>query len=90
MATTSSTTTIRPTRTKRWAIPAGALALTAAVLGVVALATPASADDPGTGSHIMECQSGIVTSGDVQMSAASATRVSSADIGTIPADCTLR
>ena len=90
MATTRSTTTAGTTRSKRWAFPATALALTAAVLGVVAVATPALANDPGPSSHIIECQSGIVTNGDVQMSAASATRVSSADIGTLPADCILR
>jgi hypothetical protein len=75
---------------KRWAIPTGVVALSAAVLGVLALATPALADDPSD-SRVLECRSGIVTQGDVQMSASTATRVPAAQLpDTTPGDCSLR
>ena len=61
--TAGSTTTTRSK--KRWAIPAGAVALGAAVLGVLALATPVFANDPGP-TRVLECRSGIVTQGDVR------------------------
>jgi hypothetical protein len=96
---TESTTTIGSTSTarstkrqpkKRWAIPAGALALSAAVLGVLAVATPVFASDPGP-SRVLECRSGIVTQGDVQMSASTATRVPAAQLpDTTPGGCSLR
>jgi hypothetical protein len=89
METARTTNATRTTR-KRWGIPAGALALSAALLGVVALAVPAMADDP-SGSRIIECRSGIVTVGDAQMSALSATRVPAAQLpDTTPGDCSLR
>ncbi len=91
MVTTSTTETTRTTPRKRWAIPAGALALSAALLGVVSLATPALAGDPSSGSHIIECRSGIVTDGDVQMSALTVTRVPAAQLpDTTPGDCSVR
>ena len=95
---TESTTTIGSTSTtrskkrlkKRWAIPTGALALSAAVLGVLAVATPVFASDPGP-SRVLECRSGIVTQGDVQMSASTATRVPAAQLpDTTPGGCSLR
>ena len=80
----------RTTRRRRWGIPAGALALSGALLGVVALAAPTMADEPN-GSHILECRSGIVTDGDVQMSALSVTRVPAAQLpDTAPGDCSVR
>ena len=86
--TAGSTSTTRSK--KRWAIPAGALALSAAVLGVLALATPVFANDP-SGSRVLECHSGIDTQGDTQMSAATATRVPVAQLpDTTPGDCSLR
>jgi hypothetical protein len=86
--TAGSTSTTRSK--KRWAIPAGALALSAAVLGVLALATPVFANDP-SGPRVLECHSGIVTQGDTQMSAATATRVPAAQLpDTTPGDCSLR
>ncbi len=100
--TTESTATIGSTTTtaiatiaahqlkKRWAIPTGALALSAAVLGVLALATPVFANDPSP-SRVLECRSGIVTQGDVQMSASTATRVPAAQLpDTTPGGCSLR
>ena len=85
-----TTRTTHTTQRKRWGIPAGALALSAALLGVVALAAPAMADDP-SGSRILECRSGIVTDGDVQMSALNVTRVPAAQLpDTTPGDCSLR
>jgi hypothetical protein len=90
METARSTQSTRTTQRKRWGIPAGALALCAALLGVLALAAPAMADDP-SGSHILECRSGIVTDGDVQMSSLSVTRVPAAQLpDTTPGDCSLR
>jgi hypothetical protein len=90
MKTTRTTGSTRTTRTRRWAIPLGTLALGAAALGVVSLATPALASDPG-GSRVLECRSGIVTQGDVQMSAATATRVPAAQLpDTTPGGCSLR
>jgi hypothetical protein len=48
------------------------------------------ADDP-TGSRVLECRSGIVTDGDVQMSALTVTRVPAAQLpDTTPGDCSLR
>ena len=62
----------------------------AALLGVVALAAPAMADDP-SGSRILECRSGIVTDGDVSDVGALATRVPAAQLpDTTPGDCSLR
>ncbi len=90
METARTTNATRTTQRKRWGIPAGALALCAALFGVVALAVPAMADDP-SGSRIIECRSGIVTSGDTQMSALSVTRVPAAQLpDTTPGDCSLR
>ena len=89
-ATKITTRSHRSRVTKRWAIPTGVLALSAAVLGLVALATPALADDPSD-SRVLECRSGIVTQGDVQMSASTATRVPAAQLpDTTPGDCSLR
>jgi hypothetical protein len=91
MATTSTTETTRTTQSKRWSIPACALALSAAMLGVVALAVPAMAENQSSGSHIIECRSGIVTDGDVQMSALTVTRVPAAQLpDTTPGDCSVR
>jgi hypothetical protein len=85
---TSTTGSANSVRKPRWAIPLGVLTLSAAALGV--FATPALASEP-SGSRVLECRSGIVTQGDVQMSAATATRVPAAQLpDTTPGDCSLR
>jgi len=90
MSTTRTTESTRTGRHRRWAIPLGALALGAAALGVVSIATPALANNPSD-SRVLECRSGIVTQGDVQMSAATATRVPAAQLpDTTPGGCSLR
>jgi hypothetical protein len=86
METTRNTGTIQ---SRLWSIPAGALTLSAVLLCVVAMAAPAMADE--VGSRVLECRSGIVTDGDVQMSALTVTRVPAAPLpDTTPGDCSLR
>jgi hypothetical protein len=72
------------------ALPAKAVALCAAVLGVmtIGLAIPASADDPATG--IIECRSGIVTQDGVSMSSMVVARTPAAQLPDTPGDCSLR
>ena len=77
-------------RIPRWRILAGAVALTATSFGVVALATPASADDPSGSTAVVECRSGIVTQGDVQTSSLSVTRIPSGSIPDVPGGCTVQ
>jgi hypothetical protein len=56
----------------------------------VSWATPALADDHANGSRIVECRSGIVTDGDVQMSALTVTRLPAAQLPLTPGDCSTR
>ena len=74
----------------RWRILAGSVALAATSVGVAALATPASADDPHRDTVIVECDSGIVTQGDIQTSALSVTRVPADALTDVPGGCVVR
>ena len=75
---------------RRWRILAGTVALTATAIGVAAVATPASADDPHRDTVIVECSSGIVTQGDIQTSALSVARVPADALTDVPGGCVTR
>jgi hypothetical protein len=79
-------------RRRRWAW------ITIATVGLLSasafLAVPAIADDGGAPNHdtvpngrVVVCESGVDSKGDIQMSAASATRVASDDTTPLPEGC---
>jgi hypothetical protein len=76
----------------RWRLLVGSVALGAAALGLAGSglqAATASADEAPSGTTIVECHSGTVTNGDVQMSAAFAAKVPAGEHPEIPGDCTV-
>ena len=80
MSNTRTTGSTPTGRQRRWAAP----------LGVVSVATSALANNE-SGSRILECRSGIVTHGDIQMSVATATSVPTALLpDTTSGSCSLR
>jgi hypothetical protein len=87
-----TTATPQPVRShrRRWAwitIATTGLLSVSALLAVPAIAdsTPA----PGT-DHVIVCDSGVETSGDIQISAATATRVADGDTTPLPENCLMR
>ena len=87
---TVSPAPVRPHR-RRWAW------ITIATTGLLSvsafLAVPAIADDaPSSPSHdrVLVCDTGVETNGDIQISAASATRVADGDTTPVPEMCALR
>jgi hypothetical protein len=64
---------------------AGFAALAVTSSGVAAAADPA--DQAPSDTHVVQCSSGIVTQGDVQMSSAYATRVPAGEQADLPGGC---
>src|SRR5438876_496646 len=102
---TRRSVTRRPKGSIRGSTALSAYATPATVLpgalacGVVALAGPASADDPSRGvakasnasnTSFVECTTGIVTDGDVQMSALLVTRDAATLPDSTPGECSVR
>jgi hypothetical protein len=94
MASIDTDTTVSPqpvSRRRRWAW------ITVATVGLVSasafLAVPAIADSGGSPSDttstdkVVVCESSVDTQGDVQMSAATATRVADGDTTPVPEGC---
>ena len=80
-------------RGRRGRILVGTLALGAISLitlgSGIAVANGGSSDDSGNDTAIVECHSGTVTDGDIQMSAASATKVSRVELPDLPGGCSV-
>jgi hypothetical protein len=77
-------------RGQRWRLLVGSVALGAAALGLSGAgiqAASASADEAPSGTAVVECTSGTVTSGDIQMSAAYATRIPAGEHPDLPGGC---
>ena len=76
-------------RRRRWRSSIGAVALGAAALVLTSCGVPATTttDDAPSGTTVVECSSGTITSGDVQMSALSVTKVPPAERPDFPGDC---
>jgi hypothetical protein len=68
----------------------GAVALGATTLGVASVATPASATDPIRDTITVECTTGTVTEGDVQMSAMVVAKIPSSALPDVPEGCVAR
>jgi hypothetical protein len=95
MTTLSPDTTVTPepirSRRRRWAW------ITIATVGILSasafLAIPAIAESSGTpgptpgSGRVVVCETGIETNGDIQMSAATATRVADGDTTPAPEGC---
>jgi len=80
---TNTDTTSTSRRRKAWAL----VALGVAALGIGSVATPALADS-GSGDAprgVIECTSGVITDGEVSMSALTVTRTDT--LPTSPGDC---
>ena len=80
-------------RGQRWRLLVGSVALGAAALGLttsgIATATAAT-DEAPSGTTVVACDSGIITSGDVQMSALTVTKVPAGEHPDVPGDCTVQ
>ena len=77
-------------RGRLWRPSVGAVALGAAALGLTSCGVPgttATTDEAPSGTTVVECSSGTITSGDVQMSALSVTKVPAGEHPDIPGDC---
>jgi len=91
MTSVSTDTTVSPqpvrTHRRRWAW------ITIATIGLLSasafVAVPAIADSTSTPSHdrVVVCESDVETKGDLQMSAATATRVADGDTTPAPEGC---
>jgi hypothetical protein len=80
-------------RGARWRLLVGSVALGAAALGLSSCGFPsttATTDDAPSGTTVVECTSGTITSGDVQMSALTVTRVADGEHPDLPGDCTVQ
>jgi hypothetical protein len=79
-------------RGRRWRLQAGSVALGAAALGLSSCGFPtttAATDEAPSGTTIVECSSGTITSGDIQLSALNVTRVPAGEHPDFPGDCTV-
>ncbi len=80
-------------RGRRWRLLVGSVALGAAALGLSSCgfpATTASIDEAPSGTAVVECSSGTVTQGDVQMSALFVAKVPAGDQPDVPGGCTVK
>jgi hypothetical protein len=80
-------------RGQRWRLLVGSVALGAAALGLSSCgfpATTATTGDTPSSTAVVECSSGTVTSGDIQMSALNVTRVPAGEHPDVPGDCTVQ
>jgi hypothetical protein len=80
-------------RGRRWRLLVGSVALGAAALGLSSCGFPASTaatDEAPSGTAVVECSSGTVTSGDISMSALHVTRIPAGEHPDVPGDCTVQ
>ena len=77
-------------RFRQWRILAGTVALGATALGIASSAAPASATDPYRDTITVECTTGIVTQGDVQMSAMTVAKIPASALPDVPGGCVAR
>jgi hypothetical protein len=80
-------------RGQRWRLLVGSVALGAAALGLSSCGFPASTgatDEAPSGTTVVECNSGTITNGDVQMSALTVTKVPAGEHPDVPGDCTVQ
>ena len=80
-------------RGRRWQLLVGTVALGAATLGLSSCGFPASTvatDEAPSNTAVVECSSGTITQGDIQMSALSVTRVPAGEQPDIPGGCTVK
>ena len=80
-------------RGQRWRLLVGSVALGAAALGLSSCgfpATTASTDEAPSGTAVVECSSGTVTQGDVQMSALFVAKVPAGEQPDVPGGCTVK
>lgn len=80
-------------RGQRWRLLVGSVALGAAALGLSSCGFPASTastDEAPSGTAVVECNSGIITQGEVHMSALSVTRIPAGEHPDVPGDCTVQ
>ena len=77
---------------QRWRILVGSVALVAAplVLSSGGFAAATAATDSPSGTAVVECSSGTVTQGDIQMSALVVTRVPAGEQPDVPGGCTVQ
>jgi hypothetical protein len=81
-------------RGTRWRLLVGSVALGAAALGLSSYglsAASASADDTPSGTQVVQCSSGTITNGDIQMSALVVTKVPAGEQPPdLPGGCTVQ
>jgi hypothetical protein len=78
---------------QRWRLLVGTVALGAAALGLSSCGFPASTaatDEAPSNTAVVECSSGTVTQGDIEMSALSVTRVPAGEQPDVPGGCTVK
>ena len=77
-------------RGSRWRLLVGSVALGAAALGLTSCGFPASTastDEPPSSTSVVECTSGTVTQGDIQMSAQVVERAPGGEHPDFPGGC---
>ena len=77
----------------RWRLLVGTAALGAAALGLSSGGFPASAaatDEAPSNTAVVECSSGTITQGDIQMSALTVTKVPAGEQPDVPGGCTVK
>jgi hypothetical protein len=80
-------------RAGRWRILVGTAAIGAAALGLTSSGlanASASTDEAPSSTVVVECSSGTVTQGDIQMSASFAARVPAGEQPDLPGGCTVQ
>jgi hypothetical protein len=71
----------------------GTVALGAAALGLSSCGSPASTvatDEAPSNTAVVECSSGTITDGDIQMSALTVTKVPAGEQPDVPGGCTVQ
>ena len=76
----------------RWRVLVGSVALGAAALGLSSCGFPATtaATDNPSGTAVVECSSGNVTQGDVQISSLFVAKIPAGEHPDIPGGCTVQ
>ena len=77
---------------RRWRLLVGTVALGAAALGLSSCGFPATTatDEAPSNTAVVECSSGTVTEGDIQMSALVVTKVPAGEQPDVPGGCTVQ
>jgi hypothetical protein len=80
-------------RGPRWRLLVGSVALGAAALGLSSCGFPettATTDEAPSGTAVVECSSGTITQGDVQMSSLFVAKVPAGEQPDLPGGCTVQ